>query len=205
MQYKLTMALIAIIAATMVVGTTTSTGFASSNDDKTVNLQGGKLTIKKADDITINISGTPGAPGPQGPIGPKGDQGDQGLPGPQGIQGETGAQGAQGEVGPQGAQGIQGPMGDQGPPGPAGINGTNGFDGAPGPQGEPGAQGPAGADGTTLSNQTLATISQLESQAPTLQTVYELFQNGSLSNISLCYTQQNSTDCLPIDDNQTQP
>lgn len=63
------LALIAGVFATMTAGT------AYASNDEEVNLTGGKLTIKKADDITINISGAPGPAGPQGPPGNDGQDG----------------------------------------------------------------------------------------------------------------------------------
>lgn len=105
--------------------------------------------------------------------------------------------------GPNGTITVNGKNGGSGPAGPAGPQG------ATGPAGPQGIAGPAGTNGTSLDNQTLAAIAQLTEQAPVLNQVFELFQNGSLKvDICVFNASDNSTTC-PTDGggigNQTEP
>ena len=118
--------------------------------------------VNELENLTQNISLTPGPKGSQGERGPqgiKGDQGirglqgergligEQGLQGLKGDQGEKGDQGIQGPQGEKGDQGIQGPQGEKGDIGPQGLQGEQGIQGLPGEKGEKGDIGIQGIQG----------------------------------------------------------
>ena len=110
-QKELTISL--VLAAVLAVGISGIAITQTHAESRTINAD--KVTIKKGEDITINVNGGKGA---------KGDTGEQGPPGPAGVQG------------------------------PAGVNGTNGIGVNP-------------------------------EQYATLQTILALYQNGSLSSVSI--------------------
>lgn len=98
--------------------------------------------------------------------------------------------------GPQGTITVQGSGGAPGVPGPAG---------ATGPAGPPGPQGPAGQNGqngTSIDSETLTAINSLLAKSDVLQTVAELYENGSLS-VDICiYDSTNNSigNCPPAND-----